>query len=336
VDDREQLQEQLAGLLARPGAGRTRLLNRVARRLGLAPDARPDAIDTTVAALLAELGSAQAQTTRGLTEVREWLAATSASGDELRGRVGWLGEEVEQLGRRVPADIPIGMLHPTRFTLEDGQTVAGFRQGDLTESDDLYLEFENIFRGSEEDIAERQRAYLSTLAGHAPVLDVGCGRGELLELLRASGVQAHGVDLDSGMVNRCLEKGLAVELGDGVAAVRHASPGSLGAVVAAQVIEHLPYSELVAFLRALRTALAPGGITILETVNPHAPQALKQFWIDPTHQHPLFPEVVLALLQFSGFAEAYIWFPLGSGDFERDHGEQPDYVIVATTAVIPR
>ena len=272
---------------------------------------------------------AEAKLANELREMRDWLQVTSDRGDDLRGHVGWLDDRVEALQRRVAADVPFGA-NLTRFARADGQTVAGFRAGEVGESSELYLGFENIFRGSEEDIAARQRAYLPLLAEHAPVLDVGCGRGELLELLRASGVEAKGVDLDAGMVRRCQEKGLPVELGDGVATVSSASPGSLGAVVAAQVIEHLPYAELVEFLRALRRTLAPGGIAILETVNPHAPQALKHFWVDPTHQHPLFPEVVLALLHLTGFAEAYIWFPLGSGDFERDHAEQPDYVIVGT------
>ena len=199
----------------------------------------------------------------------------------------------------------------------------------------MYLGFENVFRGSEEDIASRQRAYLPLLAEHQTVLDVGCGRGELLGVLRDQGLEARGVDLDPGMVAHCQKKGLDVTLADGVEALEGAAAGSIGAVVAAQVIEHLPYDQLLRFLRALRAGLAPGGVVILETVNPHAPQALKQFWVDPTHQHPLFPEVVLTLLRLVGFAEGYIWYPLGGGEYERDHAEQPDYVIVGTNATEP-
>ncbi len=70
----------------------------------------------------------------------------------------------------------------------------------------------------------------------------------------------------------------------------------------------------------------------METVNPHAPQALKHFWIDPTHQHPLFPEVVVGLCRLTGFAEAYIWYPHGSGDPDRDRLDQLDYAVVARTA----
>ena len=134
------------------------------------------------------------------------------------------------------------------------------------------------------------------------------------------------------MVARCRTKGLDVEQQDALAALSAECAGSsVGAVVAAQVIEHLPYPDLNALLRETSRVLIPGGIAILETVNPHNPQALKHFWLDPTHQHPLFPEVVLTLLRLSGFAEGYIWHPQGGDDPERNRADQPDYVIVATS-----
>jgi SAM-dependent methyltransferase len=137
------------------------------------------------------------------------------------------------------------------------------------------------------------------------------------------------------MVQRCRAKGLTrVEVGDGAGYLERLDAGSVGAVFAAQVIEHLPYDDLLRFLRACHRALKPGGIVIMETVNPHAPQALKQFWIDPTHQHPLFPEIVLALCRLTGYASGYIWHPQGSGDPDRDRGQQPDYAVVAERAAL--
>ena len=82
------------------------------------------------------------------------------------------------------------------------------------------------------------------------------------------------------------------------------------------MIEHLPAAVLNDFLRALAAKLRPGGVAVLETVNPHLPSALKAFWVDPTHHHPLFPEVTLALGRFAGFREGRVMFPGGSGDFE--------------------
>jgi O-antigen chain-terminating methyltransferase len=137
------------------------------------------------------------------------------------------------------------------------------------------------------------------------------------------------------MVQRCRAKGLTrVEVGDGAGYLERLDAGSVGAVFAAQVIEHLPYDELLRFLRAALAALPQDGVLILETVNPHSPQGLKHFWIDPTHQHPLFPETLLALCRLTGFAAAYIWHPYGSGDADVDRGAQMDYAVVAHAAAL--
>jgi 2-polyprenyl-3-methyl-5-hydroxy-6-metoxy-1,4-benzoquinol methylase len=99
----------------------------------------------------------------------------------------------------------------------------------------------------------------------------------MLELLREHGMQAEGIDLDAAMVERCRAKGHAATVADAVEYMESAPAGSLGAVFAAQVIEHLPYPALVRFLRGAQTALRPSGRLIVETVNPHAPQAFKHF-----------------------------------------------------------
>ncbi len=192
-----------------------------------------------------------------------------------------------------------------------------------------YVDFEAAFRGPEERVREIQRAYLPLLAGQAPVLDIGCGRGELLDLLSEAGVQASGVDMDAGMVEHTRAKGHAVALGDGVAHLRSFAPGQLGAVVSLEVIEHLPYAELLELLTLARSRLREDGVLLLETVNPHAVDAMKAFWLDPTHQHPLFPEVTLELCRLTGFAEALWFHPIGSGDFEPDRNRAPIYAILA-------
>jgi SAM-dependent methyltransferase len=96
-----------------------------------------------------------------------------------------------------------------------------------------------------------------------------------------------------------------------------------------QVIEHLPEPVLMAFLQAARKALRPGGRLIVETVNPHSVVALKAFWLDPTHQHPLFPEVVLELCREAGFDRGFVMLPGGEGDIERDRYTMPAYAVVA-------
>ena len=196
-----------------------------------------------------------------------------------------------------------------------------------------YREFESVFRGSEERIATAQRPYLDLLEGRGPVLDVGCGRGEFLDLLRDNGIPALGVDLDQGMVERCREKGHSeVELGEAVAYLEDREDNSLGAIFSAQLIEHLPRLELERFFELAAQKLEPGGLFIAETVNPHCARALKAFWLDLTHQHPIFPEVALMLCRIAGFPEAYVFHPLGGGDATKDRFTQDAYAVVGTKA----
>jgi glycosyltransferase involved in cell wall biosynthesis/2-polyprenyl-3-methyl-5-hydroxy-6-metoxy-1,4-benzoquinol methylase len=192
-----------------------------------------------------------------------------------------------------------------------------------------YFDFEATFRGPESRVRDTQRAYLPLLAGRAPVLDVGCGRAELLDLLREEQIAAGGVDSDAGMVAHARAKGHEVALDDGNEHLRRLEPGSLGAIVAMEVVEHLPYESLTEFLALARSRLREDGLLIFETVNPHAVHAMKAFWVDPTHQRPILPEAALELCRLSGFGEAFWFHPTGTGQFEADRNSQPIYAIVA-------
>jgi glycosyltransferase involved in cell wall biosynthesis/SAM-dependent methyltransferase len=211
--------------------------------------------------------------------------------------------------------------------------VVGYRAAESSSREQRYFDFEAAFRGPESRVREIQRAYLPLLEGQGPVLDLGCGRGELLDLLAEAGVAASGVDLDAGMVEHTHGKGHTVVLGDGVEHLRGLEPGSLGAIVAIEVIEHLPYERLMELLELARSRLREGGVLLLETVNPHAVDAMKAFWVDPTHQHPVFPEVALELCRLAGFPEASWFHPLGTGDFERDRESQSIYAVAALAGV---
>jgi spermidine synthase len=96
------------------------------------------------------------------------------------------------------------------------------------------------------------------------------------------------------------------------------------------VIEHFSFDQLKEFLALCRSRLRTGGLLIAETVNPHALEAFKTFYTDLQHQRPIFPEVALVLCQLSGFEQAYIMFPLGSGDLDRDRQDRGEYAVVAT------
>jgi len=211
-----------------------------------------------------------------------------------------------------------------------GETL-GFRlEGSGTDGEG-YRGFEDLFRGSERMIRNRLRVYLDLIGDNQPVLDAGCGRGEFLDLLAEHGIPYQGVDLDPGMVERCREKGHEnVELGSVIEVLERTPPASLGAIFSAQVVEHLPFAELKELLRLAHSRLRPGGLLIAETVNPHSAAALKAFWVDPTHQHPLFPETMLALCALAGFEAGDAFIPLGSGNWEQDRTRFGEYAVVAT------
>jgi SAM-dependent methyltransferase len=195
--------------------------------------------------------------------------------------------------------------------------------------DSDYVAFEQLFRGPAERVAELQRPYLRLIADHQPVLDVGCGRGEFLALLAHEGIAARGVDGDAGMVAHCRSLGLDVVQGDANEHLSGLPDGSLGAVFCAQVIEHLPHEQLRRLLELSLRKLVPGGLFIAETVNPHRISSLKTFWVDLTHQHPIFPEVALAICAIAGFQSGYVFAP-GFDSFERARFDSPAYAVVAS------
>jgi 2-polyprenyl-3-methyl-5-hydroxy-6-metoxy-1,4-benzoquinol methylase len=169
-----------------------------------------------------------------------------------------------------------------------------------------YFAFESRMRGSVDSIRERQRLYVDVLRDAAPVLDAGCGRGELLGLLREAGVEARGIDADSDMVAYARGDGLDVEQADLVEYLQRVGDGSLGAIFMGQVVEHLPAPTLVQTFQLAAAKLRPGGVLVAETINPLSPIALRNYFADLTHAQPLVPETLELLARQSGFAETEI------------------------------
>jgi O-antigen chain-terminating methyltransferase len=145
---------------------------------------------------------------------------------------------------------------------------------------------------------------------------VGCGRGELLRLLAVEGIPASGVEINPIAAAACLEDGLDVLEGDGLVALSASPPGSLGAVVALQVVEHWDAATTFAFLRQARRALAAGGLLIAETINTDSLSALKAFFLDPSHMRPVPADALRFLAEAAGFVETRIEYlaPLPAGD----------------------
>jgi SAM-dependent methyltransferase len=171
-----------------------------------------------------------------------------------------------------------------------------------------YFAFESRMRGSVDAVRERQRRYVDDFRDAAPVLDIGCGRGELLVLLREAGVEARGIDADADMVAYARGEGLDVEQADLVEYLERLEDASLGGIFMGQVVEHLPPGVLVRSLELAAAKLRPGGVLVAETINPLSPLALRHYFADLTHAQPLVPETLQLLARQSGFAEAELRF----------------------------
>ena len=190
----------------------------------------------------------------------------------------------------------------------------------------VYALFEERFRGSPEEIARAQRFYLDFVRDvPGPVLDVGCGRGEFLGLLRAAGISASGIESNPISVEACRKAGLEVESGDVFALLGRRPAGKLGAVVAFQVVEHWTPEGIFRFLQEAKRVLAPGGVLIAETINADSLSALRAFYLDPTHVRPVPPEALRFLAEAAGFADIKIEYrsllPAGERLEERSPNE---------------
>jgi O-antigen chain-terminating methyltransferase len=219
--------------------------------------------------------------------------ASAAAREQAERLVRELEERLARLERRAPAvggtSVPVTVAaQPAAASVPD------------------YFAFESRMRGSVESIRDRQRPYVDVLRDAAPVLDVGCGRGELLGLLREAGVEARGIDADSDMVAYARGDGLDVEQADLVEYLEAAADASLGAIFMGQVVEHLPAPTLVQAFQLAAAKLRPGGVLIAETINPLSPIALRNYFADLTHAQPLVPETLELLARQSGFAETEI------------------------------
>lgn len=203
---------------------------------------------------------------------------------------------------------------------------------DLHGSGDRYADFLSVFRGPYERVLELMQPYGALLAGQGPLLDIGCGRGELLEIAEREGIEARGVDLDKGLVEQAVALGRKATVAEGVETLRATPENSIGSVCAIHVIEHLSFDELLELLTQALRALCPGGMLLTETINPHEVSAASTFWVDPTHRAPIFPEVLVATVLANGFVSAYVFAPDGTGDWEHDRKHSTRYALVARKA----
>jgi O-antigen chain-terminating methyltransferase len=195
------------------------------------------------------------------------------------------------------------------------EKLRAFEQEDLHELDPFYVSFEDTLRGPREEIREQFRVYLPFLdkAKAAPgerafsLLDIGCGRGEWLELLRQHGFSARGIDFNRFMVEECRARELDVQQADALDYLGSIPDSSLGAITAFHVVEHLPLPKLICLLGEMIRVLQPGGVVILETPNPdNILVGARNFYFDPSHRNPIPSETLRFLVEARGLCQVEV------------------------------
>lgn len=168
-----------------------------------------------------------------------------------------------------------------------------------------YAGFEDRYRGTEEAIRVRlEERYLTFFTNRKNVVDLGCGRGEFLSLLKDKGISATGVDMSEEMVRRCQMNELRVAQANAIDFLRDAKEKSFGAIMCSQMIEHLTAAELMQLVRACYAALDDGGLLVLETINPLSLATYRfSYPMDLTHRHMVHPFTLQYILQSVGFSK---------------------------------
>jgi SAM-dependent methyltransferase len=199
-------------------------------------------------------------------------------------------------------DLPLGeRFHQAKYEMKE---FLGEEQ--VSEEEYAYLCMQLVFRGSSESVS-RQLAFVidsmevSQETRSLPIVDIGCGRGEMLQLLKSRGFKTLGVDTNRLVVRRLKEEGFDVFESDGIAFLEAYPNDSLGGVTAFHVIEHLDHDYFRRLTRLAFEKTAPGGFLLLETPNPFTPESLSYFYTDQTHVRPIQPFQLAFWVQYAGY-----------------------------------
>ena len=215
-----------------------------------------------------------------------------------------------------------------------------------SDQNNFYKAFEDQHRGSREIIKSRLSVYIPFIqkiqAAHpnASALDLGCGRGEWLELLQDNQLTASGIDLDDGMLSACRSRGLNVQTGDAIAHLKSLPADSLSIVSGFHIAEHLTLDDLQTLIKEALRTLKPAGLLILEAPNTeNLVVGTSSFYLDPTHQRPLPSALLNFLVGYLGFARSKVLGVQESVPLREEHGPtslfavlsgvSPDFAVIA-------
>jgi SAM-dependent methyltransferase len=264
-------------------------------------------------------------------------------------------ERLDKLGGRLEELTPVpGRLDEVSRRLLQLETLGGQDsslprpEGQLElparDEDGFYAKLEERFRGPTDEIRRNQEHYIPLIdaagAGtvESPILDLGCGRGEWLGLLRSQGKNARGIDVNEVFIDLCRRQNLPVTRDDALEHLASMASGSLGAITGFHIVEHLSGSSQIRLIQLAFRALRPGGVLILETPNPeHLSVAALRFYLDPTHVRPIPAPLLEFMARHAGFTDVRIERRAPSGDGEAAQGwsQFQDYALIAFRATSP-
>lgn len=296
----------------------------VVEHINLNTGAGPAGNDEELPAAIAKLIGAVRQEFEGLAAFQSLLVQyaqtitayvdtrdRSVGGSDLGARLALVESRLLTLKRELERH-PGGAVGATDQAL----TASGSQAANLDSS--TYVGFEDRFRGGRQEIRKRVADYVELLKGASDVVDIGCGRGELLGALKAAGISASGVDVNAGMVEVCRSENLDVEHAEALAYLERRADGSIGGLTAIQVVEHFEPPYLARLLETAYHKMRPGAPLVLETINPACWLAFFDTYIrDLTHQRPLHPDTLKYLVEASGFTGVDIQFRQAVGDSDR-------------------
>lgn len=253
--------------------------------------------------------SKRLQTLENNTETNEQnIFNVDAELNALKDTVAYISNRVAELEKNPAVSTSTDK---TRSTEHSSSSIELF--ADDHRLDSFYVAFEDKFRGTEEEITDKLKIYLPLLKSLTidlkkyPIIDIGCGRGEMLTLMKSQGYKAKGVDINEEMVVRAKSNGLDVIQADAITYLEKQKSGSLGVISGFHIVEHIPFSQLLRLFSAAYRALTPGGIVIFETPNPeNIIVGSCNFYHDPSHLNPIPPTILQFELQTQGFEKAEI------------------------------
>lgn len=258
--------------------------------------------EETHSLLEAQRQTLEQQHARLLAMIEEAKERVDSVAGEISAFQRRIGSELSEVGARVlRADLALQQLRKTRrparatrstFTSQ-ASAPEDKAHGAIEEKFDYFM-FEQRFRGDMTVIRQRQESYVDFFRQRKNVVDLGCGRGEFVELLAEHSIPATGIDMNEEMIESCQARGLKVVLADLFEYLESRSDRSIGGIFSAQVVEHFSSNQIMRLVELCGTKLNSGGVVVVETINANCLYALGNFYLDPTHVKP----VPCSLLQF--------------------------------------